>query len=125
MRDQIKGSSEAMMESFAAKVRFGGGLQFDPLLEGKGGWIAGEAQRHDVETKSWRRQETKSLMAIQIRLEAKVVRSFPHTQKEVLVGSQYGGMPIIKFKVNSEKFACAHCIVKGSTIDRIICGPQA
>ena len=37
------------METFAAKVRFGSGPRFDPLLEEKGGWIAGEARGQDVE----------------------------------------------------------------------------
>ena len=39
------------MESFAAKVRYGIGPRFDPLLEEeeKGGWIAGEARAQDVE----------------------------------------------------------------------------
>ena len=37
------------METFAAKVKFGNGSRFNPLLEERGGWIAGEAQKHDTE----------------------------------------------------------------------------
>lgn len=38
------------MESFAEKVRYGGGgIRFDPMLEEKGSWILGEALKHDVE----------------------------------------------------------------------------
>ena len=37
------------MESFAAKVRYGSGPRFDPLLEEKGGWIVGEARGQDAE----------------------------------------------------------------------------
>lgn len=37
------------METFASKVRFGSGPRFDPMLEEKGGWVAGEGPRHDVE----------------------------------------------------------------------------
>lgn len=37
------------METFAGKVRYGNGASFDPMLEGKGGWISGEAPRHDIE----------------------------------------------------------------------------
>ena len=37
------------MESLAAKVRYGSGPRFDPLLEEKGGWIVGEAREQDVE----------------------------------------------------------------------------
>lgn len=37
------------MESFAAKVRFGNTMRFDPMMEERGGWIAGEAPRQDIE----------------------------------------------------------------------------
>ena len=37
------------MEAFASKVRFGSGPRFDPMLEEKGGWVAGEGPRQDVE----------------------------------------------------------------------------
>ena len=37
------------MESFAAKVRFGNAPRFDPMMEERGGWIAGEAPRQDIE----------------------------------------------------------------------------
>ena len=47
MQSLRNGSGETSMETFASKVRFGGGPKFDPLLEEKGGWIVGEAQRHD------------------------------------------------------------------------------
>lgn len=43
-------SSEALrMETFAEKVKSGGGTRFDPLLEEKGGWISGEAPGQDEE----------------------------------------------------------------------------
>ena len=45
----MEGTSEIRKETFADKVRSGGGLRFDPMLQEKGGWIAGEAQRHDIE----------------------------------------------------------------------------
>ena len=35
--------------TFAEKVKYGGGLRFDPMLEGKGGWIAGEDPKRDEE----------------------------------------------------------------------------
>ena len=47
MQSLRSGSGESTMETFASKVRFGGGPRFDPLLEEKGGWIAGEGNRHD------------------------------------------------------------------------------
>ena len=37
------------MESFAPKVRFGNAQCFDPMMEERGGWIAGEAPRQDTE----------------------------------------------------------------------------
>ena len=37
------------METFAQKVRYGGGGRFDPMLEEKGGWVAGEDPKRDEE----------------------------------------------------------------------------
>ena len=37
------------VESFASKVRYGYAPHFDPMMEEKGGWIAGETQRQDIE----------------------------------------------------------------------------
>ena len=37
------------METFAEKVRYGSGTRFDPMLEERGGWILGEAPKHDEE----------------------------------------------------------------------------
>ena len=37
------------MESFATKVHYGGGPRFDPMMEEKGGWIAGKVQKRDTE----------------------------------------------------------------------------
>lgn len=35
------------METFADKVILGGGSRFDPMLEERGGWAAGEAPKQD------------------------------------------------------------------------------
>ena len=48
-QEQRVTSKTCEMESFDAKVRYGNGSHFDPMLEERGGWIYGEAQRHDVE----------------------------------------------------------------------------
>ena len=37
------------METFADKVRSGGGVRFDPMLEEKGGWVAGKDPKRDEE----------------------------------------------------------------------------
>ena len=37
------------METFTAKVRYGVVIRFDPIMEERGGCIAGEAHRQDVE----------------------------------------------------------------------------
>lgn len=37
------------MKTFVAEVRYGNGSRFDPILEERGGWIAGEAQKLNVE----------------------------------------------------------------------------
>ena len=36
-------SKKGEMESFASKVQFGNASRFDPMMEERGGWIAGEA----------------------------------------------------------------------------------
>ena len=36
------------METFAAKVRYGTGPRFDPMMEERGRWKVGEAQQQDV-----------------------------------------------------------------------------
>jgi hypothetical protein len=46
---KIASKQKEKMESFAAKVRYGSGTRFDPMMEEKGGWIAGEAHRRDEE----------------------------------------------------------------------------
>ena len=37
------------METFSNKVRYGAGIRFDPMMEERGGWIAGEARPQDVD----------------------------------------------------------------------------
>ena len=37
------------METFAKKVRSGGGARFDPMLKEKGVWVAGEDPKRDEE----------------------------------------------------------------------------
>ena len=37
------------METFAEKVRIGGGERFDPMLEERGGWVTGEDPKRDEE----------------------------------------------------------------------------
>ena len=48
-RNAMQAINAGGMESFAAKVRFGNATRFDPMMEEKGGWIAGEAPRQDIE----------------------------------------------------------------------------
>lgn len=36
------------MEFFMAKVRYGGGERFDPMMDERGGWIASEKPRQDA-----------------------------------------------------------------------------
>ena len=42
-------ANQVEMESFATKVRSGGAPRFDPMLEERGGWIAREGPRQDIE----------------------------------------------------------------------------
>ena len=43
------GNMQIQVATFAAKVRYGSGSRFDPMMEEKGGWIVGEAPKQDVE----------------------------------------------------------------------------
>jgi hypothetical protein len=45
---QVQQDVRSTMETFAAKVRNGIGSRFDPMMEERGRWKAGEAQQQDV-----------------------------------------------------------------------------
>ena len=77
------------METFADKVRNGHMARFDPMLEERGGWVAGEGPKVDavmsddvIEVLATRSQEIYS-----IPLRNKLVRSSQQTLRGTLVGS--------------------------------------
>ena len=80
----MEGTSEIRKETFADKVRAGGGMRFDPMLEEKGGWIAGEAQRHDIEMAEANDQIDEGVLNL---FRGFMVRTFLRIWKGTLVGS--------------------------------------
>ena len=48
-RVALQTTNKGEMESFASKVRYGNASRFDPMMEERGGWIAGEASHQDIE----------------------------------------------------------------------------
>ena len=76
------------MVSFASKVRYGNAPRFDPMMEVRGGWIIGEAQRHDIEMEDAVTNMAYRSLEVNLNLSKNiVVRSFQQTWKEVSVVS--------------------------------------
>ena len=95
------------MESFAAKVRYGSGTRFDPMMEEKGGWIAGETHRRDEEMPE---AVIDVLAEANQRLKGEEPNPFKGYQGEVLPSNldrNFSGFLVhkdaLKFKVDTEK----------------------
>lgn len=104
------------VESFAAKVRFGNGSRFDPMLEARGGWIAGEARRVDLETTD---DVIEVLAEVNTRTSKDDLNPFKAQAGEILPSNLERNFSVflvrkdaISFKVNSEKIAYTYSVVK-------------
>ena len=99
------------MESFADKVRYGAGTRFDPMMEERGGWIAGEAQPQDAVMTD---AVIEVLVEANQQIEGKNPNPFKGYKGEVLPSNMersFSGFLVrkdaIKFQVNTEKLlAC-------------------
>lgn len=104
------------METFAAKVKYGGETRFDPLLEERWGWIAGETCMQDSEI-------MEVVLENMAQVSEKTADEAPNPFKEQLgeilladVERNYSGFLVrekaISFKVNSEKLVACIAILK-------------
>ena len=103
----VKGVIGSKMETFAAKVRYESGPRFDPLLEEKGGWIAGEARGQDV---GMLEAVIEALVEVSQQISERDLNPFKEQIGEILPSNlerNFSGFLIrkdaIPFKVDSEK----------------------
>ena len=116
------------MESFASKVRHGSGIRFDPIMEEKGGWIAGEAQRQDVEMSD---AVIEILAEASHWIEGEDPNPFKGYHGEVLPSNlerSFSGFLVrkdaIKFKVNTEKLLARIAELKDQLLICKFVGPK-
>ena len=116
------------MESFAAKVRHGSGPRFDPLLEERGGWIAGEARGHDVEMAE---AVMEALVEASQQISERDLNPFKEQIGEILPSNlerNFSGFLIrkdaISFKVDSGKLQACIARLKEKLLIGKVVGPK-
>ena len=116
-------------ETFAEKVRYGRGMRFDSMMEEKGGWIAGEVPKHDVEMTD---------AVIEVMAEANRqgfgvdLNPFKEQSGEILPSNMkidyYCGVLMrkdaITFKVNSQKLIERIALLKDQLLLAKFVGPK-
>ena len=115
------------METFAKKIRHGSGPRFDPLLEERGRWIAGEAQKHDIEMAD-------DVIGVMTQANQQIVGDFnPFIEQfgEILppnLERNFSGFfmrkDAIVFKVNPDKLAARIAILKEQLLIAKFVGPK-
>lgn len=115
------------METFAKKIRYGSGPRLNPLLEERGGWIAGEAQKHDTEMAD-------SVIEVMAEASQQIVgdlNPFKEQLGEILppnLERKFSGFLMWKdatvFKVNLEKLAARIAILKDQLLIAKFVGPK-
>ena len=115
------------METFAKKIRHGSGPRFDPLLEERGRWIAGEAQKHDIEMAD-------DVIGVMAQANQQIVGDFnPFIEQfgEILppnLERNFSGFFMRKnaivFKVNPDKLAARIAILKEQLLIAKFVGPK-
>ena len=116
------------MDTFADKVRYGTGIRFDPMMEEKGGWIAGEGQRQDVEMSD---AVIEILAKARHHTEGEDPNPFKGFHGEVLppnLERSFSGFlvrkDVIKFKVNTEKLLAHIAELKNQLLICKFVGPK-
>lgn len=124
----MDGSKELGETAFVEKVHFGGGKRFDPMLEGKGGWIVGEAQWHDVEMAEAVNEE---MADANNQIKERVLNLFRGQHGETLppnLERSFSGFLVkndaLKFRVNSEKLLARIAILKDQLLIGKFVGPK-
>ena len=119
---------QVQMETFAAKVRYGSGSRFDLTMEEKGGWIAGEAPKQDVEM---------SKAKIEVIAEASQqimegeLNPFKEQARETLptnLERNFSGFLVrkdpVKFKVDPQKLKARIALLKEELLIAKFLGPK-
>ena len=116
------------MESFASKVRYGNASRFDPMMEERGGWIAGEAPRHDIKMED---AVIEGLVEASQRIEGGDFNPFKGHSGEILPSNlerSFSGFLVkieaIQFKVNTEKFLARIEVLKDQLLIGKFVGPK-
>ena len=116
------------MESFAAKVRYGSGTRFDPMMEEKGGWIAGETRGRDEDMPD---AVIEILAEANQRLMGEEPNPFKGHHGEVLppnLDRSFNGFLVredaLKFKVDTEKMLARIAKLKDQLLICKFVGPK-
>ena len=116
------------MESFANKVRFGNAPRFDPMMEEKGGWIAGEAPRNEV---AMDEAVIEGLAEASQRNVGGDLNPFKGHSGEILQSNlerSFSGFLVktkaIQFKVNTEKLLARIKVLKDQLLIGKFVGPK-
>jgi len=116
------------METFATKVRYGGEPRFDPMLEERGGWVAGEGPKGDT---------VMSEAIIEVLAEASKqisgnqLNPFKEQYGEILPGKlerNFSGFLVrkdaITFKVDTQKLNARIALLKEQLLIAKFLGPK-
>ena len=116
------------MESFAAKVRYGSGTRFDPMMEEKGGWIVGETRGRDEDMPD---AVIEILAEANQRLMGEEPNPFKGHHGEVLppnLDISFNGFLVrkdaLKFKVDTEKMLARIAELKDQLLICKFVGPK-
>ena len=116
------------MESFAAKVRYGNAPRFDPMMEERGGWIAGEAPRQDIEMED---AVVEGMAEARHQISKGDLNPFKGYNGEILplnMERSFSGFLVrkeaIKFKVNTEKLLVRIDVLKDQLLIGKFIGPK-
>ena len=122
-RDNVGG-----MGSFASKVRYGNAPRFDPMMEERGGWIAGEARRQDVEMED---VVIEGLAAASQQIPEGNYNPFKELTGEILpsyLERNFSGFLVrkesIKFKVNTDRLLARIKVLKDQLLIGKFVGPK-
>lgn len=116
------------METFAEKVKYGGGTRFDPMMEEQGGGIAGDAPKPDEEMPD---AEIAVIAEVSTQRSTTNLNPFNEQSEEILpsnVERNYCGFLMrkdaIPYKVNSQKLNERIAVLKDQLLIAKFVGPK-
>ena len=127
-RIALQTTKKGEMESFASKVRYGNAPRFDPMMEERGGWIAGEAPRQDIEMED---AVIEGLAEASHQIVGVDLNPFKGHSGEILPSNlerSFSGflvkIEVIQFKVNTEKLLARIKVLKDQLLIGKFVGPK-